>query len=228
MLTDKMIADYYRNIPVMEICKTAGISRKVFQRLIKENNLEPRRNFLNRIKTDDVELKAMLKTKYLSIVNRCNGKSTDKFGHYKGVEYMTVYDYVDLCNENMEVITLLWAEYQHQNKATKYAVSIDRLDNDKGYTKDNIQFTNHGFNSWKRNIYPVSVTKSGKTRLFMSSEEASRFYRLRRQTINECLRKTKYHLKEYEARESTIEEVLSFNVVENIKEYYEKYIQGVM
>lgn len=225
MLTEKMIGDYYRNIGVMEICKSAGMSRKVFQRLLKEQNLEPRRHFLKRIDTGDQILNETLKTKYLSIVNRCTGKSTDKYGHYKSTEYMPVYDWVDLCNENKELLLSLWRGYVENDKDLKYAVSIDRLNNEKGYVKLNIQFVMHGFNSWKRNIYPVSVTKSGETKLFMSSEEGSRFYGIRRQTINECLRKTKYHLVDYVTLESTIKDVLEHSGKKDIKEYYEDLIQ---
>jgi len=225
-ISEKIIEEYYKCRNVGDICKELEISRTTFQRIKKSLNLPNRRIFLNQIDTGYQELNQTLKTKYMSIVNRCTGKSTDKYGHYKGTEYMTIIEWVNLCNANKNILADLWSDYLLNGKSLKYSPSIDRLDNAKGYIEENIEFVPHGYNSWKRNIYPVSVEHNAETHYFMSSEEGSRFYGVRKQTINECLRKTKYHLVDYVTLKSTIEDVLEHSGKKDIKEYYENLIQN--
>ena len=222
-LSPKLIEDYYKNKSVDAICKEAGISRTTFQRLKKKQGLANRRSFLSKIDTGDAQLNTMLQTKYLSIVNRCNGMSTDKYGHYKDLDYMTLQEWVNLCNENKPLLLDLWERYVRLGRKLKHSVSIDRLDTAKGYTSDNIRFVPHGYNSWLRNLYPLRVTHDGVIDYFMSAEESSRFYGLRKSAINDIQRKTKYHLKEYDTAPSTIGEVLAHKGG-TLRSYYDKFI----
>lgn len=222
-LSPKLIEDYYKNRSVEQICKEAGISRTTFQRLKTKYKLPNRRSFLSKIDTGDKNLDQTMKTKYLSIVNRCNGMSTDKYGHYKGLDYMTLQEWVELCNLNKNILLKLWGEYIRLDKRLKHAVSIDRTDTAKGYTADNIRFVPHGYNSWLRNLFPVKIVHSGETRYFMSSAEASRHYGLNEQRIGEVLKNVKYHVSGYEAVPSTVYDVLCFAKT-SLREYYEKYI----
>jgi hypothetical protein len=178
--------DYYKSkINVKEICKLTDSSPTSFRRYLKKNGLVPRQEYLKRIDTGIDKLNQTLRDRYSSIVNRCNGKTTDHYGHYKGKPYMPVYEWVEFCNQNKELLVAMWSVYEINNRSSKYAVSVDRHNNNSGYTKDNIQFVTHGFNSWKRILNPVKVCYQEETNYFMSCEEASQHYGLRRQTIGE-------------------------------------------
>ena len=103
-------------------------------------------------------------------------------------------------------------------------ISIDRINNDKGYTVDNIQFVSVGFNSWKRNINPVRVCKEDDGwRYFMSGEEGSEYYNIRRQSIGDLLRGQFRQIKNiYKVEKSTVDEVLIHNNIPTLEDYYNK------
>ena len=225
-MIEKYYNDYFKGkITARNICELESISNSVFIRRLKKVGLKPYKSYYKDIKIGDDDLNKMLRNKYSSIASRCSGNSTDKYGHYNGLDYMTIQEYVLLCNENKELLNYMWNEYIDSGKDRKHTISVDRINNNKGYVVGNLQFILNGFNSWKRGITPVRVTHKGETKYFMSSEEASRSYGLRKQTINECLRKTPYHLKGYDTELSSVEEVLNFVGVKSIEEYYGKYIR---
>ena len=224
-MIEKYLNDYYtKKIGVKEICEELKISPTTFRRRLEELGLPNRMNVMNNLNTGDKDLDKSLKIKYSSMTNRCRGMSTDKYGHYNGLDYMDVFEYVELCNSNRGKLLTMWNKYIESGKQLKYSISIDRLDNSLGYTNKNIQFVPHGYNSWKRGVIPISVNHDGITSYFMSSEEGSRFYGLRKQAINECLRKIPYHLRGYKTEYSTIEDVLYFARVDSLREYYDKFI----
>lgn len=219
---EKYLDDYYKSkINVKEMCKLVNSSPTSFRRYLERNKLIPRQKYLKLIDTGIDGLNQVLKDRYSSIINRCNGKTTDYYGHYAGKDYMPVYEWVEFCNEHKSQLQEMWQVYMEHNKSSKYAISVDRIDNEKGYTKDNIQFVTHGFNSWKRILNPIKVMHENKTNYFMSCEEASFYYGLRRQAIGESLNKSKYHIREYRVEKSTIEEVLGSRGLNNLSEYYE-------
>jgi hypothetical protein len=179
---------------------------------------------LKGINTGIPELDKTLKIKYSSLVNRCRGKATDKYGHYNGLQYMDVFQWKNLCNNNKDMLAKMWRNYISNNKNLKYAISIDRIDEKEGYVVGNVQFRINGFNSWKRNLTPIKVDQNGVVSYFMSSEEASRHYGVRRQAIGEILNKIAYHQSDYAVELSSYAEVLKNNGVNNLEEYYYKFI----
>lgn len=219
---EKYLDDYYKSkIGVKEICKLVDSSPTTFRRWLKKNNLTPRQEYLKFIDTGIEGLNQTLRDRYSSIVNRCNGGTTDYYGHYAGKDYMPVYEWVDFCNKYKEQLREMWNVYLNYNKSSKYAISVDRINTENGYTKDNMQFVTHGFNSWRRTVNPIRVTHENKVSYFMSCEEASCFYGLRRQAIGECLSKKPYCIKGYDVTETTISDVLDSKSLNNLSEYYE-------
>lgn len=221
---DKCLDDYYKNKSVKEICLKLGISQTTFNRKLREQNIPNRRSFLRLIDTGNADLNQTLKTKYMSIVNRCNGKSTDKYGHYNGMDYVKVYEWVEFCNDNKALLLNMWKIYKSSGKL-KNAISVDRIDDSEGYLIGNMQFVFHGFNSWKRSVNPISVLHDGKTDYFMGFEEASRHYGLRSQSIGEAYAKTKYRLRGYDVKKIELQTVLNHRGASALKDYYEKYIR---
>ena len=218
---EKYLVDYYtKRIGATEICEIEGVPVHFFHLYLSKNNLPSRFIVLNGIDTGDKALDKTLKIKYSSMSNRCRGKATDKYGHYNGLAYMSVFEWRDFCNSNKGILLEMWCNYIDRGKKLKYAISIDRIDERKGYIIDNVQFRINGFNSWKRNLFPVKVTHNNVEMFFMSSEEASRYYGLRRQDIGECLNKAKYHIKGYEVESSDVERVLMETNIKTLEEYY--------
>ncbi len=228
-MINKYYEDYYRGrIQGKAICKKEGISYYQLEKILKKYNLKTYVSTFNDINTGIKELDRVLKKKYSSVVNRCNGGSSDHYDKYKDMEYLTIMEWVKFCNDSKELLTDMWKEYLQSNKDNKYNISVDRIDNKKGYTVDNIEFVTHGFNSWKRNLkrpIKVKLISGNKWKYFMTCEEGSKYYGLRPQTLGEILRNVKYHNKDYEVIETTIDEVLRNTKTSSIMEYYERFIQ---
>lgn len=215
--------DYYRSkIGVKEICKLAGSSPTTFRRWMKKENLTPRQTYFKNINTGIISLDQVLKDRYSSIVNRCNGKTTDYYGKYKGLPYMTIYEWVEFCHDNKEKLLKMWGVFiENRDCGSKYSISVDRIDEADGYTKENIQFVTHGFNSWKRSVFPIKVTYLGKINYFLTREDASNFYGLRKQAIGEVYNKRKYALEGYEVEDTSIDTVLKKNGMRDLSDYYQ-------
>jgi len=227
-MLNKYLVDYYRlKISMKDICKKEGISGTKFYSELDKMGLLPVRVWYGKMDTGIEELDTMLKGKYASIVKRCNGSPT--YAHatlYIGKEYMPIYEWVEYCNKHKNPLTTMWQKYIDNKRKSRFAISIDRVDDSKGYIKDNIQFTTYGFNSWKRNNRPVSVTHKEETSYFMSCEEASRFYGIRRQTIGDILRGVNRRIAvDFEVKPSTIDDVLAHSGVQTLQEYYNKVFE---
>ena len=216
----KYLDDYYKfKITVKEISKKESVTPSTFHRWLKKESLLPRQKVFSLIKTNDENLKKELYKRYTSMLKRVKSKNVKKYGDYVGMEYLNIYDFVDFCNERMTSIEKVWESYLNDN-SFKNTLSLDRINNDFGYLKENIQITTHGFNSWKRSVRPIKVTHKKEVNYFMTKEEASIFYGLRRQAIGEIANKKKYHLKGYLVEESSIDEVLKNNKIYSLQEYY--------
>ncbi len=221
----KYLPDYYKlRISMKGICEEENISGTKFYNELKKRGLLPTRVWYGKIDSGERDLDTMLKGKYASIVKRCNGSPT--YSHaksYVGLDYMPVYEWVQFCNSHKELLLKMWNEYIASGRKLRLAIAIDRINENKGYTKDNIQFVTQGYNGWRRNVRPIKVKKAeGSWRYFMSCEEASRHYDIRRQTIGDILRGVNRRLaKQFLVEQSTVAEVLTQNGVATQKEYYE-------
>ena len=218
-----LIEKYNRcEITRTEIQTMLGVSWKKLNKMMKEQGLKTRQELWNELNFDG-NLRELLIWKYRSFVIRCKGKGSSS-KKYIGKEYMSIEEWVAFCNSQQKRISKLWEQYKQSGKQLKYAISIDRLDNNKGYISSNLQFVTHGFNSWKDTIRPISVKHEEQTDYFLSCEEASRFYGIRSQAIGEVLRGKRYAIKGYVVKLVTKEEVLKNKPANTLVDYYEKYI----
>lgn len=227
---EKYAQDYYMGKKTTsDILKEESIDYWGLYEIMKNEGFTPYRSICNNIETNDKSLKKLLRGKYAHITLRCRGGSTDTYGHYLGMDYLSIIEWVDFCNKNMARIEKLWGDYLNSGKSLKFAVSIDRINNEKGYLIDNMEFVTHGYNSWKRSaIRPVMAKLRDECEwgYFMSCQEAGRRLGIRFQDLGEILAGNKYVNKKYQVKLSNEKDVLMMNNVETLEDYYNKYYIG--
>lgn len=229
----KYLDDFYHlKISQKDIMERENISRNDLRKDIKNAGILTPQQWRGKINTGIKELDKKLNEIYSGIATRCNGNTNDKYKLkvYDGLDYLSIIEWVEFCNNSKDKLLNLWDDYIKNNKETKYVISIDRIDNNRGYIIDNIQFVSFGFNSWKRNINPLRVCKeNNEWEYFMSGEEASRYYNIRRQSIGDLLRGQYREISNlYEVEKSTIEEVLFYNDISTLENYYNKINKEVL
>jgi len=170
------------------------------------------------LEIDDQELRETLNTKYSGMKARTEGRSNKK--KYEGLELLSEPEFIHLCNENKKRILKIWNKYINSGRDLKYALSIDRIDNSLGYTKNNIQFVFNGFNSWKDEINPIKIVKDSETYYFSSSAEAGRFLGCREDDIREPLRNEQYNRQNIDISEISVNKLLSKYNCNNLYSYY--------
>jgi len=209
---------------IKEICKEVNISRKKFNNDLKRLGFKTRYSYYKDLDFKNKKLLNKLKVKYRGLTKRCRGVNYD--GNYcEGLEYLRLDEWVEFCNQNKDKLQKIWNNYIENNKDRRLTVSIDRINENEGYIPYNMRFVTNGYNVWRRNIRPVKVKFKDEWHYFMSAEEGSRFFDVRRQSIGDLLRGDYRKIsKNYTVKESSIKEVLSNSVVDNTENYYEKYI----
>ncbi len=95
----------------------------------------------------------------------------------------------------------LWRENNYQRK---YAPSIDRIDNTKGYSLDNLRFISQAFNSIKDKLKPIKIISSctGEMHKFNTTTQAAAFLGAKRATIKKY-KNSKKHYKGWKIHEIT-------------------------
>ncbi len=87
-----------------------------------------------------------LKEKHYALMRRCEGFEVKKAHLYKGLDYLSFDEFVSWAI-NSSKYNKLHSDYVKSNYSNKIAPSIDRIDSNKGYTLDNIQWITHSENS---------------------------------------------------------------------------------
>lgn len=220
------VEDYYTmKISLKDICTKSGLSGATFYRYLSDNSWLSRRAYYGLIDTGIKDLDEIMKGKYSGIVKRCTGKPSYTNKNYVHLDYLPIYDYVDYVNKSKDILMDMWSKYIDSGKDMRLAISIDRIDDTKGYQVDNIQLVLHGFNAWKRNIRPIKVVFEGESKYFFSGEEASRYYDIRTKSIGNILRGEEAEDGKYIASICTTDEVLKGNNVNSLLEYYENIFE---
>lgn len=222
---DKYLDDLYRlRVNFKTVAERERVSRSKVGVDFRKRGLISPWIYYGLIDTGINELDEKLKQKYNSIVTRCNGRNNNKYHTvYHGMEYLPIYEWVELCNESLEQLSEMWDKYVLSGRQYKDTISVDRINNDEGYSKDNLRFVPLGFNAWRRNINPVKVTYKNEVDYFMTCEEASEHYDLRRQTIGDLLRGQYREVSDDYTVESTdVSTALTKNNKPDILSYYKR------
>ena len=86
--------------------------------------------------------------RYKGILQRVNGTATRKYS-VEGKEALSYKDYCVWIKNNIDDFERLYKEWQESEYSRKLTPSIDRIDNTKGYTGDNMRWITHSDNSKK-------------------------------------------------------------------------------
>jgi len=227
LVLEKYLEDYYKGLLTnKDMASKEGIEEHKIAKMLRSNGYKTYQDVLNDLDFSNKKLKSLMIQKYNDLKGRCLGSpSSDKYQHYKGKEYLTIIEWVKLCNKNKQLLENLWETFINSEKNLKYALSTDRINNDGAYLINNIQFVTNGFNSWKSTLNPIKILYNGNTSYHMSCQEGSRYFNIRQQTIGECLNKKQYCKKEYIVNKSDIKTVLKNQKCETIEIYYKIYIR---
>lgn len=100
--------------------------------------------------------------------------------------------------EHDKVFLELYKGWQTNNFQRKYAPSIDRIDNSKDYTIDNIEFTSHYNNSTKDVKIPVTIYAFGtEIASFQSQKECADYLNVAPSVICLSIKHNKLIRKKY-------------------------------
>lgn len=95
-------------------------------------------------------LKRLKDHKYRGIVGRCNGGHSGRKYKVEGMSYLTREEYDSWWTNNILDFLECFKVWELSGFRNKFAPSIDRIDNSKGYTPENMQWLLLTDNSRKR------------------------------------------------------------------------------
>lgn len=134
----------------MGTCSLEGCDGEVVY--AKENKCKP--HVLEarklRYRTDK---KYYLNNRYNVLKQRAEGRSIYPTGA-KGLPFCTREEFINWCNETMDIFDPMWKTWQDSEYDLTKAPSVDRIDPRKGYEIENLQWLTQSDNSSKRDNLP--------------------------------------------------------------------------
>lgn len=140
-----------------------------------------------------------LSHKYSGIKARATGRGTRHTGA-TGKPYLTRKEWETWCEKTKDIFEKLWEQWASSGYNYDLCPSVDRIDNDGGYTKDNIQWLTMQDNRLKYNLEQtkgkICAYKNGeKVGEYNFQEEAAKDLGCNQSNISSVLRGERKHTK---------------------------------
>lgn len=147
---EKPLSDYYKHPQMgdghLNKCKECARRDTKGRTVIKQDEVRAYDKLRYRTNIERIKWH-----KYRGIVNRCTGKHKNRTYKVQTMPYLTKEEYATWWEENIKSFNTcykLWVKNDYKNK---FAPSIDRIDSNKGYTPDNMQWLTFTENCQKHN-----------------------------------------------------------------------------
>lgn len=85
------------------------------------------------------DIKRILCHRYNSLKQRSEGRAIRKM-RVEGMPFLSKIEWDEWCEENMDEFMRLYKIWEASDFSQRYAPSVDRIDNNRGYEKDNLQW----------------------------------------------------------------------------------------
>lgn len=179
---DYVITEYLGNYKYKAVCSICGTSEIVSIHSIQTANLSHMTRCIKNI--EDSKYKKAICSRYANMKQRCQNKNNTNYSHYGdrgiSIDYKCAIDfYLDFIEEFIK-----FSDIHGINNST-----FDRIDVNKGYTKDNIRLATQNIQSTNTVRKKMFVIKKGEDIVVSDSfMEVGRFYNINGRAIGNMVR----------------------------------------
>lgn len=173
------------------VCKTCNIFKPI-------KTVDECQNCWHKFKRK-YQLEFFLRTRYTEVVQRCTNKKHSTERYYFGKKYCTRQEFLNKFLDDKSLHEL-YKNWQKSNFQYALCSSIDRIDNNRDYTIENLQFITHSKNSQKdKETVAVDVyTRGGKfLKSFISIAAAADNYEVQQANAWKVIHGIRKHSKGY-------------------------------
>lgn len=144
---DKPLQEFYKNKNGRD--GYMGCCKACWKDHVKKNR-ENKKNYYRQYDKDRQRknIKRILSHRYQGIKQRCEGNAVRHY-HVEGMRYLSREEWAKWCEQNMDRFMSIYKVWASMDFPRKLCPSIDRINNKKGYTMDNIRWTTVAENSKK-------------------------------------------------------------------------------
>jgi hypothetical protein len=150
-MTKKICKDCGEEKEKIEFYSNQGNCKECFKKRVKENRKNNHEQYrLYDIKRQRIDFSRIFRHRYSGMKARIEGRATRRY-EVEGRDICTKNEFLQWCEQNIKQFEKIHRAWKKSNWENKMSPSIDRIDNSKGYTIDNIRWISKSINCKKYN-----------------------------------------------------------------------------